>query len=56
MDRGDWQGIVRGIARVIHDLETKQQQQVYGCQTFSLKGQITNTLGFASCIVPQRQP
>ena len=27
MDRGAWRAIVHGIARVIHDLVTKQQQQ-----------------------------
>ena len=53
MDRGDWQGIVRGIARVRHDLETKQQQQVYGCQTF-LEGPDNKYFRFCKLYCPTK--
>ena len=31
MDRGAWRAIVHEVARVGHDLVTKQQQRVYTC-------------------------
>ena len=36
MDRGVWRGIDHGVARVGHDLATKQQQQVIQSHFLSL--------------------
>ena len=42
MDRGAWQLTVHGVARIGHDLETKQQQQ-YMLQVYNMKAKITQS-------------
>ena len=54
MDRGAWQAIVHGVARVGHDLATKPPTTAfYNYIVFSLSGpQIWSKLKFMSLIYP----
>ena len=42
MDRGAWQLTVHGVARIGHDLETKQQQH-YMLQVYNMKAKVTQS-------------